>query len=719
MAPAPDITLDVSFVGGEKPSQQLTLKPGVPIRIGRNPGSEITIDHLKSVSGSHAEIVLVEHDPADAGAAVACFIRDLSSNGTVLRRNGSDVAVTVSSEQQKTRLFTGAEVVIPRKTKDGESAVRLAVRIRVGQDALVESNSMTKDASSVPADGQVTTKKSVSESTSASPVRKVSPAQTEKRLPRKRSRSKAKDVSKNRSRSKQKSRSRRRSRSQSKRRGTRSKRPGSRSRRSPPRRRRSTSRRHRSSSRKRTRRTSRSRARVERRAKRPKSRAKSPRRRSRSREQNAGRDSSPTKDAPPAPLPEDDAPPLPPDEVPPAPPADAHPPAPPARDEQAEGKAAGKSGVPKGNHMQELSEVLGKLGRRGAETYNVLCHRKKQYQAVVSFSLGTPLEFKGETRSKRVDAEQAAAYVAVDYFKNHYPALFEAPVQVPTPAPVQPLPKKPKVQPLPPVPKGTERHRDITGLKLLGEKYKQLSGEVDIQWDYKLKDEMRRSFAGILKPGFPKDKLDRFWEAVRNGTGWDQPISAKFGTAIPRKTAWMVADGCACTYQYGGLDVQHAVFPSWMIELLETYMPLCGITSRDEWPNSCNLNLYEDGGMSVAWHSDDETLFAGKIYDCPIISLSLGATRTFEVQLKNDAETEIHKFRLESGDLVTMEGMLQKYYQHRVPKETAFGPRINLTWRWVKLHQKQCAKSAAAIFAQTGVMANPSISFSSTAENVS
>merc|ERR1711933_508356 len=43
--------------------------------------------------------------------------------------------------------------------------------------------------------------------------------------------------------------------------------------------------------------------------------------------------------------------------------------------------------------------------------------------------------------------------------------------------------------------------------------------------------------------------------------------------------------------------------------------------------------------------------------------------------------------RLSNGDVCTMEGLTQKYYQHRVPKEKATGPRINLTWRWVKNHR--------------------------------
>jgi len=38
-----------------------------------------------------------------------------------------------------------------------------------------------------------------------------------------------------------------------------------------------------------------------------------------------------------------------------------------------------------------------------------------------------------------------------------------------------------------------------------------------------------------------------------------------------------------------------------------------------------------------------------------------------------------------------MEGMLQKHYQHRVPKENEnLGPRINLTWRWIARHNSKC-----------------------------
>merc|ERR1712187_713338 len=117
-------------------------------------------------------------------------------------------------------------------------------------------------------------------------------------------------------------------------------------------------------------------------------------------------------------------------------------------------------------------------------------------------------------------------------------------------------------------------------------------------------------------------------------------------------------------------------------------MPICGL-QEDGWPDSCNLNLYEDGGAAVGWHADDESLFQGKFRDIMIISLSLGVTRKFELRYNwpTDEEAGTYQMTLNSGDLMTMEGMVQKHMQHRVPKEGHVdSPRINLTGRWVVKH---------------------------------
>lgn len=212
------------------------------------------------------------------------------------------------------------------------------------------------------------------------------------------------------------------------------------------------------------------------------------------------------------------------------------------------------------------------------------------------------------------------------------------------------------------------------------------------KWEYPLMDESRRSFVGVLRCPFSQSERQAFFEWARDGTSWLQPDSR--GIPMPRKTAWMVSSSCSCQYRYGGVEVPAVEFPPWMLRLMALVMPYCGFTKRAEWPDSCNLNLYEDGGMSVGWHSDDERLFQGTVQDICIVSLSLGMERKFELRANWPATGEVsfHNLVLGDGDICTMEGMLQKHYQHRVPKEERIDrPRINLTWRWVVKHNPRCS----------------------------
>jgi alkylated DNA repair dioxygenase AlkB len=206
-------------------------------------------------------------------------------------------------------------------------------------------------------------------------------------------------------------------------------------------------------------------------------------------------------------------------------------------------------------------------------------------------------------------------------------------------------------------------------------------------WSYPLADEQWRCFAGHLPQAVKLKQAQYFFDVVKTGTKWMQP-SGKWGP-LPLKTAWMTAAPCDCKYRYGGAEVAPEPFPAWMMEILAVCMPLCGLPEKEQWPNSCNLNLYVDGTHSVGWHADDESLFQGAKKDGRIISLSLGQTRKFDLQC---GEQPIHKMDLADGDLCTMEGLTQKHFKHRVPKENAkgFNGRINLTWRWVVAHHTTC-----------------------------
>eukprot|EP00913_Durusdinium_trenchii_P012268 g11520.t1 len=235
----------------------------------------------------------------------------------------------------------------------------------------------------------------------------------------------------------------------------------------------------------------------------------------------------------------------------------------------------------------------------------------------------------------------------------------------------------------------------------------------NLSWHYVLKDETTRSFVGFLPRTLSQDVCSSFFEKALEGAKWLQPSGPN--GPIPRKTAWMVYFDCTCTYRllaekwlwlrYGRIEVEPQRYPPWMCTLMHWVMPCCGINEQKDWPNSCNLNLYQDGSASVGWHADDEHLFQGKNRDCRIISLSLGATRSFELR-RNWSEADTIRLPLTAGDLCTMEarlilrtsrvsgrkeGMVQKHLQHRVPREDQVrAPRINLTWRWIVRHSPGC-----------------------------
>merc|ERR1719258_124800 len=147
-----------------------------------------------------------------------------------------------------------------------------------------------------------------------------------------------------------------------------------------------------------------------------------------------------------------------------------------------------------------------------------------------------------------------------------------------------------------------EEPREETGLALIGE-----MAPKQYKWKYELYDESRRSYAGFLSCPFRKDQCETFFNNIKNGTDWLQPSGAG-GIKVPRKTAWMVKKGCQCVYRYGSSEVPPQEYPPWMNEILRVVMPMCGCNNPEDWPDSCNMNLYEDGQMSVVWHADDEQL---------------------------------------------------------------------------------------------------------------
>ena len=93
------------------------------------------------------------------------------------------------------------------------------------------------------------------------------------------------------------------------------------------------------------------------------------------------------------------------------------------------------------------------------------------------------------------------------------------------------------------------------------------------------------------------------------------------------------------------------------------------------------LNLYQDGSDYVGYHADREVYRDEDL----IASISLGASRRFLVKPivgPDEATNGLLEWTLKNGDLLTMNGEMQRHYKHTVPKTSKpVGPRINLTFR--------------------------------------
>ena len=150
-------------------------------------------------------------------------------------------------------------------------------------------------------------------------------------------------------------------------------------------------------------------------------------------------------------------------------------------------------------------------------------------------------------------------------------------------------------------------------------------------------------------------------------------------------TMWFVENPCTCFYKYSKYNVSpKPYFPE--LKLLANFVE--NLTGSEE-TNCVNVNYYEDRFSSVGFHSDSEDLFQAETIFSIIISVSLGSTRTFILQAKDNSEE--HSIDLKHGDVLTMEGLCQKFYVHALPRAAgACGPRINLTFRKIVQHKQYC-----------------------------
>ena len=175
-----------------------------------------------------------------------------------------------------------------------------------------------------------------------------------------------------------------------------------------------------------------------------------------------------------------------------------------------------------------------------------------------------------------------------------------------------------------------------------------------------------------LIPELARDYFSR----LRQKVTWEQSTIFTYGRylKIPRLNAWYGDDGSY--YQYSGRKFKPL---PWLPELLQLKCQLEDTTKHQF--NSVLVNCYRNGNDSVSWHSDDEA----ELGDNPVIaSISLGASREFQLRHRCKKSLSVHRMTLTDGSLLLMDGATQNHWQHQLPKtRQSVTERINLTYRLI------------------------------------
>ena len=168
-------------------------------------------------------------------------------------------------------------------------------------------------------------------------------------------------------------------------------------------------------------------------------------------------------------------------------------------------------------------------------------------------------------------------------------------------------------------------------------------------------------------------------EALLQEVPWRQEQITLWGQThpLPRLTCWMADPGCA--YTYSGLRNHPQPWSPMAARLRAQVEAQAGCRF-----NSLLLNLYRDGRDRMGWHADDEPELDPM---APIASLSLGATRAFQLRPRRpiDGQRQTLSLELGDGDLLLMDPPTQQYWLHQLPQRLRVQEaRLNLTFRLVR-----------------------------------
>lgn len=179
-------------------------------------------------------------------------------------------------------------------------------------------------------------------------------------------------------------------------------------------------------------------------------------------------------------------------------------------------------------------------------------------------------------------------------------------------------------------------------------------------------------------PCLGSDLADDYFERLLQGVDWQHDEVVIHGKTIHARR--MISWHADAAYSYGYSNTKRTALP-WTPDLLALKD---WVEQRSgESYNACLLNLYTEGSVGLAWHSDAERELKP---EGAIASISLGAERRFLFRHKQNRETR--EVLLQHGSLLVMKGATQKHWLHSLPPTAKVSaPRINLTFRTILTDQ--------------------------------
>ena len=174
---------------------------------------------------------------------------------------------------------------------------------------------------------------------------------------------------------------------------------------------------------------------------------------------------------------------------------------------------------------------------------------------------------------------------------------------------------------------------------------------------------------------FSKPEGDEYLKELKDNILWKQESMNMYGKQInfPRLTAWYGNNDKP--YSFSGITLNPNPWTNTLLKIKAKIETKANVSF-----NSVLLNRYRNGNDSISWHTDAEPELG---LNPVIASVNFGATRKF--QLRHIKTKEKIEIELTHGSLLIMQGELQHFWQHQVPKTSkVVSERINLTFRVIK-----------------------------------